>query len=64
MELVTSGDMQLGGDDWDQRIVEWLLKDFKNNHGIDLSNDKMAMQRLKETAEKAKIDPWGVPAAG
>jgi molecular chaperone DnaK len=52
----TSGDMHLGGDDWDQRIVEWLLKDFKNNHGIDLSNDKMAMQRLKEAAEKAKIE--------
>src|SRR6266536_3101773 len=52
----TSGDMHLGGDDWDQRVVEWLLKDFKNNHGIDLSNDKMAMQRLKEAAEKAKIE--------
>ena len=46
----------LGGDDWDQRIVEWLLTTFKNNHGIDLSNDKMAMQRLKEAAEKAKIE--------
>ncbi|MFL6222318.1 MAG: Hsp70 family protein, partial [Actinomycetes bacterium] len=44
----TSGDMHLGGDDWDQRIVEWLLTTFKNNHGIDLGNDKMAMQRLKE----------------
>src|SRR6266496_648758 len=52
----TSGDMHLGGDDWDQRVVEWLLKDFKNNHGIELSNDKMAMQRLKEAAEKAKIE--------
>src|SRR6266508_1648369 len=52
----TSGDMHLGGDDWDQRVVEWLLKDFKNNDGIDLSNDKMAMQRLKEAAEKAKIE--------
>jgi molecular chaperone DnaK len=52
----TSGDMHLGGDDWDQRIVEWLLKTFKNNHGIDLSGDKMAMQRLKEAAEKAKIE--------
>jgi molecular chaperone DnaK len=52
----TSGDMHLGGDDWDQRIVEWLLTTFKNNHGIDLSNDKMAMQRLKEAAEKAKIE--------
>ncbi len=52
----TSGDMHLGGDDWDQRIIDWLLKTFKNNHGIDLSNDKMAMQRLKEAAEKAKIE--------
>jgi molecular chaperone DnaK len=52
----TSGDMHLGGDDWDQRVVEWLLTTFKNNHGIDLSNDKMAMQRLKEAAEKAKIE--------
>ncbi len=52
----TSGDMHLGGDDWDQRVVDWLLKTFKNNHGIDLSNDKMAMQRLKEAAEKAKVE--------
>jgi molecular chaperone DnaK len=52
----TSGDMHLGGDDWDQKVVEWLLTTFKNNHGIDLSNDKMAMQRLKEAAEKAKIE--------
>jgi molecular chaperone DnaK len=52
----TSGDMHLGGDDWDQRVVDWLLTTFKNNHGIDLSNDKMAMQRLKEAAEKAKIE--------
>jgi molecular chaperone DnaK len=52
----TSGDMHLGGDDWDQRVVDWLLTTFKNNHGIDLSNDKMAMQRLKEVAEKAKIE--------
>src|ERR687898_168578 len=51
----TSGDMHLGGDDWDQKIVDWLLATFKNNHGIDLSKDKMAMQRLKEAAEKAKI---------
>ena len=46
----------MGGDDWDQRIVDWLLTTFKNNHGIDLSNDKIAMQRLKEAAEKAKIE--------
>ena len=52
----TSGDMHLGGDDWDQRVVDWLLTTFKNNHGIDLSNDKMAMQRLREAAEKAKIE--------
>src|SRR6266542_2883650 len=50
----TSGDMHLGGDDWDQRVVDWLLKTFKDNHGIDLSKDKMAMQRLREAAEKAK----------
>jgi molecular chaperone DnaK len=52
----TSGDMHLGGDDWDQRIVDWLVKTFKDNHGIDLSGDKMALQRLKEAAEKAKIE--------
>jgi molecular chaperone DnaK len=52
----TSGDMHLGGDDWDQKVVDWLLSTFKNNHGIDLSKDKMAMQRLKEAAEKAKIE--------
>src|ERR671937_427643 len=52
----TSGDMHLGGDDWDQRIVDWLVTTFKNNHGIDLSQDKMALQRIKEAAEKAKIE--------
>jgi len=52
----TSGDNHLGGDDWDQRIVDWLVKDFKNGHGIDLSKDKMALQRLREVAEKAKIE--------
>src|SRR6202046_1214309 len=52
----TSGDNHLGGDDWDQRIVDWLVKDFKNGYGIDLSKDKMALQRLRETAEKAKIE--------
>src|SRR6266516_4053996 len=51
----TSGDNHLGGDDWDQRIVDWLVQDFKNNYGIDLSKDKMALQRLREVAEKAKI---------
>src|SRR5258708_10450579 len=52
----TSGDNPLGGDDWDQRVVDWLVSDFKNGHGIDLSKDKMALQRLRETAEKAKIE--------
>jgi molecular chaperone DnaK len=52
----TSGNTNLGGDDWDQRIIDHLVKSFKNNHGIDLSKDKMAMQRLKEAAEKAKIE--------
>ncbi|QNE19571.1 molecular chaperone DnaK [Kribbella qitaiheensis] len=52
----TSGDNHLGGDDWDLRIVEWLVKQFKNKNGTDLSGDKMAMQRLQEAAEKAKIE--------
>jgi molecular chaperone DnaK len=52
----TSGDNLLGGDDWDERVVDWLVTTFKNNHGIDLSKDKMAMQRLREAAEKAKIE--------
>ena len=52
----THGDTQLGGDDWDQRVIDWLVKEFKNAHGVDLSNDRMAMQRLKEAAEKAKIE--------
>ncbi len=52
----THGDTQLGGDDWDQRVMDWLVKEFKNGHGIDLSADRMAMQRLKEAAEKAKIE--------
>jgi molecular chaperone DnaK len=55
----TSGDNHLGGDDWDQRIVDWLVQDFKNNYGIDLSKDKMALQRLRESAEKAKIELSG-----
>jgi molecular chaperone DnaK len=54
-----SGDNYLGGDDWDQRIVDWLVKDFKNSYGIDLSKDKMALQRLGETAEKAKVELSG-----
>ncbi|WP_066586567.1 molecular chaperone DnaK [Corynebacterium provencense] len=52
----TSGDNKLGGDDWDQRIVDWLVDKFKSAHGVDLSKDKMALQRLREAAEKAKIE--------
>jgi molecular chaperone DnaK len=52
----THGDTQLGGDDWDQRVIDWMVKEFKNNYGIDLGNDRMALQRLKEAAEKAKIE--------
>lgn len=52
----TSGDNNLGGDDWDHAVVEWLVSQFKNAHGVDLSKDKMAMQRLQEAAEKAKIE--------
>jgi len=52
----THGDTKLGGDDWDQRVIDWLVKTFKDNHGVDLGADKMALQRLKEAAEKAKIE--------
>ncbi|MHC3469510.1 molecular chaperone DnaK [Streptomyces sp. 7R007] len=52
----TNGDTHLGGDDWDQRIVDHLVKQFKNHYGVDLSQDKMAVQRLREAAEKAKIE--------
>ncbi|HEY1329990.1 MAG TPA: molecular chaperone DnaK [Actinomycetota bacterium] len=52
----THGDTHLGGDDWDQRVIDWMVKEFKNAHGVDLSGDKMALQRLKEAAEKAKIE--------
>src|SRR5437763_952865 len=52
----TAGDVHLGGDDWDERVIDWLVQSFKNKEGVDLSNDKMAMQRLKEAAEKAKIE--------
>jgi molecular chaperone DnaK len=52
----TSGDTQLGGDDWDQAVIEWLVKSFKDDHGVDLAKDRMASQRLKEAAEKAKIE--------
>ncbi len=57
--LSTSGDNNLGGDDWDQKIIDWLLAEIKSEHNVDLSKDKMAMQRLKEAAEKAKIDLSG-----
>ena len=52
----TSGDTQLGGDDWDQRVIDWLVKELKNDHGVDLAKDPMAVTRLKEAAEKAKIE--------
>ena len=52
----TAGDNKLGGDDWDQRIVDWLVEKFKSANGIDLTKDKMALQRLREAAEKAKIE--------
>ncbi len=52
----TAGDTQLGGDDWDQRIMDWLVDGFKADHGVDLSKDPMALTRLKEAAEKAKIE--------
>ncbi|MEC8018066.1 MAG: molecular chaperone DnaK, partial [Actinomycetota bacterium] len=52
----THGDTSLGGDDWDQRVIDWLVTQFKNAQGVDLSSDRMAMQRLKEAAEKAKIE--------
>src|SRR3982750_747819 len=52
----THGDTQLGGDDWDQRVIDWLVDSFKSAHGVDLSKDNMALQRLKEAAEKAKIE--------
>ena len=52
----THGDTELGGDDWDQRVIDWLVEAFKNANGVDLSKDNMALQRLKEAAEKAKIE--------
>ena len=58
--LATAGNNRLGGDDFDQRIIDWMVSTFKMENGIDLQNDKMAMQRLKEAAEKAKIDLSGI----
>jgi molecular chaperone DnaK len=52
----TAGNTHLGGDDWDQRVIDWLVKSFKDTEGVDLANDKMALQRLKEAGEKAKIE--------
>ena len=52
----THGDTHLGGDDWDQAVIDWLVTSFKNDHGVDLGSDAMAAQRLKEAAEKAKIE--------
>ncbi len=52
----THGDTQLGGDDWDQKVIDWLVEQFKSKHGVDLSKDNMAVQRLMEAAEKAKIE--------
>lgn len=58
--LATSGDNHLGGDDWDQKIIDWIVAEVKSNHKVDLSTDKMAMQRLKDAAEKAKIELSGL----
>ena len=58
--LATAGNNRLGGDDFDQRVIDWMVQNFKAETGVDLSNDKMAMQRLKEAAEKAKIELSGV----
>ena len=52
----TAGDSKLGGDDWDDALIDWMVTSFKNDHGVDLSKDRMAVQRLKEAAEKAKIE--------
>jgi molecular chaperone DnaK len=54
--LATSGDNMLGGDDWDNKIVEWMIAEFKKSEGVDLKSDKMAVQRLREAAEKAKVE--------
>ena len=61
--LATNGNTMLGGDDFDQKIIDWLIAEFKKEQGIDLSGDKMAMQRLKDAAEKAKIDLSGTTTA-
>ncbi|HBR34799.1 MAG TPA: molecular chaperone DnaK, partial [Firmicutes bacterium] len=56
----TSGNNRLGGDDFDERVIRWMVENFRKEHGIDLAKDRMAMQRLKEAAEKAKIELSGV----
>ena len=61
--LATAGNNHLGGDDFDQRVIDWMAEEFKKENGIDLRNDRMAMQRLKEAAEKAKIDLSGITTA-
>ncbi len=61
--LATNGDTHLGGDDFDQHIMDWMVSEFKKSNGVDLAQDKMAMQRLKEAAEKAKIDLSGTLSA-
>ena len=61
--LATAGNNRLGGDDFDQRIIDWILKKFKMENGVDLGNDKMVMQRLKEAAEKAKIELSGMTSS-
>ena len=61
--LATAGNNHLGGDDFDQRIIDWMIAEFKKSEGIDLSTDKMAMQRLKEAAEKSKIELSSTPTS-
>ena len=61
--LATAGNNRLGGDDFDKRIIDWMVTSFKQENGIDLSGDKMAMQRLKEAAEKAKIELSGMTSS-
>ncbi|HOO22904.1 MAG TPA: molecular chaperone DnaK [Clostridia bacterium] len=61
--LATNGDTRLGGDDFDNEVMKWIIDEFKKNEGIDLSKDKMAMQRVKEAAEKAKIELSGLQSA-
>ena len=61
--LATAGNNRLGGDDFDKKVMDWIVSEFRKTNGIDLSNDKMAMQRVKEAAEKAKIDLSGMTTA-